>query len=306
MMSPERPAQWVRVLSLFLLISLLAGCTQLSTPQESGNTEAMVETSVAQTLAAQSSAKGGEEITNTPPPTVEEATQVQDTDTPTVPPTMTPTAAPTLTPTPEVVGVHVSANTFCRYGPGRPYQSLGVFNIGEESEIIARDPGDNYWFINNPDAEGECWIWGRYATPEGPTDGFPVYTPPPKPEFVVQYHYLDIAAGSGWIWFKIENTGSLPLDSIRTTVDTKYPDQVTPGVDHNQSATNYGNAFYANTSEAPDSPSVDTVGTGETVLWYSGRLRNPSGYKATLTAKICSEDNLKGICSTQIFVFDLD
>jgi hypothetical protein len=94
--------------------------------------------------------------------------------------TFTPTTNPTitLTPTPETPRVHVDADTFCRLGPGRP--PLGVLYVGQESEILAKDPWGYYWFIVNPEGTGDnCWIWSRYATPEGPLDGLPVYTPHP-------------------------------------------------------------------------------------------------------------------------------
>ena len=94
--------------------------------------------------------------------------------------TFTPTTSPTitLTPTLETPRVHVDADTFCRLGPGRP--PLGVLYVGQEAEILAKDPWGYYWFIVNPDGTGQnCWIWSRYATPEGPLDSLPVYTPHP-------------------------------------------------------------------------------------------------------------------------------
>jgi len=94
--------------------------------------------------------------------------------------TLTPTISPTitLTSTPETPRVHVDADTFCRLGPDRP--PLGALLVGQESEILAKDPWGYFWYIVNPDGAGEnCWIWSRYATPEGPLDSLPVFTPHP-------------------------------------------------------------------------------------------------------------------------------
>lgn len=283
---------------IFLAAALVTGCDLPVAPQDEGNADGMVKTSVAGTVAARSSAKGKAE-TSTPFPTMEKTTEVPDTETPFPVSTMTPTLAPTITPTVGAVQVHVSANTFCRYGPGRSYESLGVLNIDQVSEIVARDPTAGYWYIQNPDGEGECWIWGKYATPEGPTDGFPVYTPPPKPEFVIYYSRSDCGAGSCWLWFTIENTGSIPLESIWSVVETKYTDQGTGDVE-DQSVTRNANSFYQTTNI---DPRVGTVAQGETVFWHSGQLRNPSGFDATLTVKICSENNLAGVCSNQVYTF---
>lgn len=82
------------------------------------------------------------------------------------------------TPTPQPPFVHVTKNTYCRLGPGYPY--LGVLYVGETSEIFAKDPWGHYWFIENPaDTGSGCWIWNGYATPEGPTENLPVFTPHP-------------------------------------------------------------------------------------------------------------------------------
>ena len=53
--------------------------------------------------------------------------------------------------------------------------------VGEEAEIVGRLRNNSYWLIKNPDAAGECWITGAYATPTGPFDQVPVKTAPPWP-----------------------------------------------------------------------------------------------------------------------------
>lgn len=286
--NPNRAAL---IFFLSLMWVLASSCNLPGVPRADQD---LVATSVAGTVIAQGDERGD--------PT-EKAAPVTltpvSTDTPAPTDTATPPPTATFTPTPDVLGVHVSNDTFCRLGTGSSYEALGILNANQTSEIHALDPTGNYWYISNPDGEGMCWVWGRYATPEGPTDSLPVYTPPPKPEFVIRYDILDVAAGSSWIWFTIENVGSLPLDSITTTVKAKYPDQDEPGVVHNQSSTVTENYFYQ--TRSLDSK-VGKAAPGVTVYWHSGRLRTPFG-QASVEVTICSKNDLKGTCSTQVYTF---
>ncbi len=98
------------------------------------------------------------------------------------PAALSPSPSPTFTPTLEKLTLGVSTDTNCRSGPGSVYDRLGGIQVGETAEIFARDPGSQYFFIQNPDdASGSCWVWNRYATPSGSTAGLPVFTPPPTP-----------------------------------------------------------------------------------------------------------------------------
>jgi hypothetical protein len=90
------------------------------------------------------------------------------------------TATPTGTP---VTLISVSVDTNCRIGPGRVYDWLGFLAVGEEVEIVARDPSGYYWYIKNPTADGFCWVAGDYASIVGETQPLPVYTPMPTPTF---------------------------------------------------------------------------------------------------------------------------
>ncbi len=106
---------------------------------------------------------------------------------PSLTPTLSPSLTITLTPTLTAPVVHVDVDTNCRKGPGEPYDYLGGLLVGEEATIVGRSADDDYWIIENPDAPGECWIWGFYATVENPTDQLPVYTPPPTPTPVMDW-----------------------------------------------------------------------------------------------------------------------
>jgi hypothetical protein len=139
----------------------------------------VAETIMAQTMAAlqegqdtQADPQGGAQSSSpaeeTPPPPTPTATQ-----------TATPTI--TLTPTLSVPMVQVSVDTNCRVGPGKVYDWMGALNVGEQAEVVARSADGQYWVIQNPDQPGYCWLWGYYATVDGPMANLPVWDPPPTP-----------------------------------------------------------------------------------------------------------------------------
>ncbi|MBC8335747.1 MAG: hypothetical protein ISR59_04395 [Anaerolineales bacterium] len=97
------------------------------------------------------------------------------------PPTAVFTPTVTLTPTPAIPMVSVSLDTNCRTGPGKIYDYLGALLVGEKAEIVGKNTTSNYWIIKNPDASGNCWLWGFYATVEGNTSNLPEIAVPPTP-----------------------------------------------------------------------------------------------------------------------------
>lgn len=97
------------------------------------------------------------------------------------PPTAVFTPTITLTPTPSVPMVSVSVDTNCRTGPGKEYDYIGALLVGEKAEVVGKNTASNYWIIKNPDASGNCWLWGFYATVEGNTSNLPEVAVPPTP-----------------------------------------------------------------------------------------------------------------------------
>ena len=209
------------------------------------------------------------------------------------------TAAPTLTaterstPTPESPGIHVSGDTFCRFGPGDVYEALGILNTDQESMILAEDPTGGFWYIQNPDNPGEnCWIWGHYATPEGPTDQLPVYTPPPTPTPSASITASFVYVCAEWYFdFQVENTGDIPFESYKMTLE----DQRT-GVSEVTQVNQWPGAC---TGGGPES-----LDPGETGRAYAEFLdHNPLGDTIRATLKACQEDHLGGICTTTSLTF---
>ncbi len=263
---------------------------------------AVQETIVAQTVQAinaeqPTDQEAKEEISPSPPPS----------DTPDVSATASLTPEPSETPTPETAFVQVSVDTNCRLGPGKIYPREGALLTGEEAEIIARDPQSQYWYIRNPDKPSAfCWLWGYYATPEGPTDSLPVFTPPPTPTltstptstptqdltFDVVYTEMATCTGSKYrLYFKITNSGGFTLQSVVTTVTNN---------DDTETETYTSNEFEQLDSGCTVTVSQNDLTPGEVGYTTSAELSNdPNGKDIDATIKVCTEDDLGGDCVTK-------
>jgi hypothetical protein len=294
--SNKKSVRLMLIAATILGLTLACSIPGFSQPTEAP--EGAVETRVAETMAAATTVEGptGEE---TPSPSENPTETLTETPSSTPSPTLSPTA--TLTATPEIVRVSVSGDTFCRTGPGIIYEGKGILNTDQESEIIARDPTGTFWYITNPDASGNCWIGGRYATPEGPTDSLPVYTPPPTPtpgvELVVDFREMDGCVAT-WMEFTVDNTGDLPLESFTVTLEDR------------DSGETFGprteNAFVT-WNGCLDDTDQDSIPTGSTGYFMSAQIDDPSynprGEPFQATIKICSQENLGGLCQTRVVNF---
>lgn len=300
-------------IGLFLgLVMVLASACNL--PLNPGSNPGQVETNVAETVAARQtgdnpSGEKGAEDPDTPEPQLSDTAGPTDTaaSTDTPAPTSTATQPPTatLTPTPDQILIGVTGDTFCRTGPGSVYDRRAVLNTDQTAEILAKDPTGAFWYITNPDGEGECWIWGNYATPEGPTDQLPVFTPPPSPTpslaFSADLHKEDGVAGGVYLWFVIQNTGGVDMESVRTTVKSQWT--TAGGTVKNQSVTSTFNGFM--NSSLPVSPNLSKAAPDQTVFTVSDRNTTITSDKAQVSMTICSADNLNGTCVTRNFTVNL-
>ncbi len=213
-------------------------------------------------------------------------------------PTSTLSPLPGFTATPSVPMMSVSVDTNCRVGPGKAYEIVGAILVGETSEVIAKDPTGNYWYIRNPDKPGGfCWAWGEYATIVGNTTFLPVYTPPPTPtaapDFEVKYSNMDSCVG-WWVEFTIKNVGAMPFESISMTVK----DTVT-----SVSLSSVYNEF-TNIKGCVSSTSIDSLEPGDSTVVSSPAFSyNPDGNKMKATINLCTGDGLTGICVSQTISF---
>ncbi len=141
---------WKRSGALIILLALgalLIGCNLpgITPPQQTSPEVDDVGTAVKLTfIAATVSAEQTRVAALQNPPDQQQPPAQQDpptaTFTPQISDTPSVTLPPTETPTPQVPRVSVSENTNCRVGPGKPYELIGALMVGEETEIIAKDP----------------------------------------------------------------------------------------------------------------------------------------------------------------------
>jgi hypothetical protein len=168
--------------SLIIVASqILTGCNSLfNRNQDEVDIDALVQTSIAQTqsISAVPETVGESDLTEVPPAPTDE---ILATPTETLTPTLAPTPTETLTPTLSNPQVQVGVDTNCRVGPGDIYDIVGGLLVGETAQVVGQYLPGNYWIIDNPDGSGDCWIWGYYATLEGPVDDLPYFTQPPTP-----------------------------------------------------------------------------------------------------------------------------
>lgn len=238
-----------------------------------------------------------------PPTEPSQATQAPVVNSP-LPPTFTsypgtlpPTPSPTFTSPPPTVPstpipfVEVTGNTNCRTGPGSVYDWLYTYLAGNQALILGKSADEAFWFTSDENGiNPDCWLWGKYATPVGDTSFVPVFTPPPtptpRPNFAISYEGSDCGAGSCWLWFKIDNTGSIKWESVLV-----YTKNIVTFDD----AVNLSNTF-KNSVAGADIPNVPVGGTGYT---HSERLPNPSGNTVDVYIVACEKDNLTEICQVR-------
>ena len=93
------------------------------------------------------------------------------------PPTQTP--PPELTNTPSVPQITVSSASNCRTGPYIYYDLLWTMQPGMTAEVVGKHTPSNTWIVKYPN--GQCWLYGAYATVSGNITALPEYPQPPTP-----------------------------------------------------------------------------------------------------------------------------
>ena len=242
---------------------------------------------------------GGEAL----PPTVTDTPEVSDgsdssdvsdvSETPSLTPTITET------PTPEVARVYASENTNCRTGPNTAFTWLFTLQEGEEAEAVAKGPYGEYWYIKQPDQPSTiCALWGKYATPSGPYEALPVWTPIPTPTQSLDYKasYHSNIGNCGTIWalqYRIDNIGGFTLESWRT-MSTDHTGGSVP-------LENIQDKFYDVTGCSWNPGVQEDLTPGEAYYLNAGFDNDPVGHDITVKIKICTENGLGGECLVKNF-----
>jgi hypothetical protein len=242
--------------------------------------------------------------------TLEPAT-IAPTDTPQPPtetlvPTETQTPAATLTatlevgilpsetpsPTNEPVTAEVMKETNCRTGPAGNYDLVTTFPTGTKLQMVARDLGGAFIYVQNPDKPEElCYILANNARVSGDPLVLPQISPMPSPtaapNFTAKFKKFGVCKAQQYAMFDIVNTGSVPFRSayIRTT-----------NLKTNESTEKSVNAFDLYT-ECIIAKNIAPLAPGAAgYLAGAPFLRDPRSDKVRAVIQVCTEQGLKGIC----------
>jgi hypothetical protein len=244
----------------------------------------LVETAIVKSLTARAPVKGSDGDTGG-----EDGSAESKPPTATLTPSATPSPTVTYTPTPEERSAYLSGNTNCRFGPGDVYDLIHIFLTGDSVDLIGKNEDETFWYIQGQeDVTLNCWLWGKYATPDGDTTSLKILTPPPTPTPVLDFTiaYKELSCGS--VIVNIKNTGNLTLESYTAT----FKDLTT-----SETLTHSKNKF---------DPSILRITPGKTADLTSKQFSaNPSGHKIKVTIKICTDDSQSGSCTTRVATFQL-
>jgi len=210
-------------------------------------------------------------------------------------PTATRTPKPSATSTPEPPAAEVVRESNCRTGPGGIYELVATYQVGQLLDVVARDLGGGYWFVQNPEKpEEQCYLLAQNIRISGETTALPKYTPLASPTappyFNLSFKKFDTCEGVDFAVFTVENVGSVPFRSAYIKV-TNYK--------ANKSVEQALNAFDLKV-RCVLAKNIAPLNPGGTGYVYSPPFKW-SGRGQTLRAviMICTEKNLKGTCVTQ-------
>jgi len=276
-----------------MVVVLLSGAAACALPGTAEPDPRAAFTSVAQTVIAAVALTQRASLATPLPPTAAFAPA-----SPIPMPTQTVTATPGVTVIPLGAQISVSVPTNCRSGPGKVYELVGALLVGQTVPVYGRDPTGMYWYIQNPDSEGDfCWVWGEYATLSGSTVLLPVYTPPPTPlptftptpapAFQASYAGLD-SCSTWWPDIKLKNTGAIAFASIGITLK----DMATGVVVSSIMDGFVDNTGCSSSSKASLLPDKSVTASGPAFSY------SPAGHKVRGTITLCSNSGLNGFCVT--------
>ncbi len=221
--------------------------------------------------------------------------EVISSDTPAVTATETLTPEPSVTATLEPPRAEVIRETNCRTGPGGMYQLVAKYPVGQKLEVVAKDLGNTYWFVKNPEKpEEQCYLMAQNVSVTGATVALPKFTPPPSPTaapyFKVSFKKFDVCGGDSFATFVVENVGSIPFRSVYIKVINQ---QTGKAAEQSFNAFDLRVGCVLAKNVAPLDPGETASVSSSTFKWKG------HGEKLRAVIMICTEKDLKGTCVTQ-------
>ncbi len=253
-----------------------------------------------QTIQALEGQLTAQALTLQAPTATQTATQIQAptvTNAPPSPELPAITAPPTLPPpSPQPLMIKADVETRCRQGPSTAFPTISYILVGQEAEVIGRNPEDTWWLIRDPQGKfGNCWVWGETTTLIGDKNRVPIVQPPPLPTPVAQVNFetayanIHICGGVGTAVFLVRNTGTVEFQSSNITIRDVTNDLGLAGPESSN------NPFLANESSCPPGFSKLQPGSAGFVSKGMGLLP-PSGTKGRGIIVLCTQPNLGGQC----------
>lgn len=230
--------------------------------------------------------------TETPPPPTE-------THTPTPAATETPTLEPSATPTEVPPVAEVARESNCRIGPAGGYDLVATYQAGKILNIIARDLGGGFVFVQNPDRpEEQCYILENNIKISGEIAALPQITPLPSPtaapNFTVEFRKYDTCKDRYFADFIVVNTGSVQFRSAYVKVTDQKQNKF---VEKSMLAFDLMEQCIVARNISPLLPGGTGYVQSDYYKW------DPRPNKQTAIIMLCTEQGLKGACVTKVLEF---
>jgi hypothetical protein len=299
-------------LSFFALTSMLLLGACNFTPRTETPVPGLIETSAAQTIevnmqqvtidALQAQLTAQSLTLQAPAPTLAPTQTTQPTDTsvpPTaaVPATVPPPTLPPPTPAPPMLTA--SVDTRCRQGPSTNFPVVSYILVGQQAEVIGRNPEHTWWLIRDPQGTfGNCWVWGDTTQLIGDERLVPDVQPPPEPtqpssvSFQTNYSNIHVCGGVATVVFLVGNTGSVAFQSSSITIRDVTHDVGLAGPESSNTP------FMPNQNSCP--PGFSSLPPGSSGYVAKGMGILPaSGTKGRGIIVLCTKPSLGGQCLEQ-------
>jgi hypothetical protein len=208
-------------------------------------------------------------------------------------PTGTPLPSPTLefTPTPDRPLISVVVDTFCRTGPGKEYEKVGILLVGETTEIVGRHASGEYWYVRNPDVGVDfCWMSGEYALISGNTTVLLVQTPPlAKPvDFEITYLGMGKCSNEFWSDIRLKSISDQLFESVSLTVRD---------LDTNTFRSASANDFtFIDGCGGPQEPDNYLIQGGTVRVSTPSFPYNLNSHNMSISITLCTDSDLRGQC----------
>ncbi len=240
-----------------------------------------------------------EVATSTPLPPTETPPPPTETRTPTPAATETPTLEPSATPTEVPPVAEVARESNCRIGPAGGYDLVATYQVGKILNVIARDLGGGFVFVQNPDRpEEQCYILENNIKISGEIAALSQITPPPSPtaapNFTVEFRKFDTCKDRYFADFIVVNTGSVQFRSAYVKVTDQKQNKF---VEKSMLAFDLMEQCIVARNISPLLPGGTGYVQSDYYKW------DPRPNKQTAIIMLCTDQGLKGDCVTKTLEF---